>query len=307
MPGSAHPGLQRHLEDRYGTAVTEVAELDEGVFRVDRSDGPSWVARVFGAERPLERVEGDAEILVLLARGGFPAERCAHEQPVSEFDGSAVLVTGFLEDHGPLKPGRPAALLGGLLGRLHQHAGDRLRAGGAWHHLTSEGGPREEVAAAAALLEETLPGVGVRQLPLFDQLRDAVEQTDDCHDLPHALVHPDFVPANTISTADQKLVVVDWTGCGRGPRLWSLGFLLWAAGARHPRLIDVVAKYYGRHTKLEPEELERIAGAIRGRPVMLECWSYCHGRRELATAVESVTRAGELADTIAVRAREAFG
>lgn len=299
-------GLGTHLEDRYGVEVAELVPLDLGVFRVDRRDGSRWVARVFAAGRPLAGVEEDAAILRGLERAGFPAERGAHPEPVSEFLGQGVLVTGFLEDHGPLRPGRPAALLGALLGGLHRNPATALRPGGAWHHLSFAGGPREEIAAAAELLEDHLPRVGIRELSLFDRLRDEVEQTDDCHDLPHAFVHPDFVPANAISTAEEKLAIVDWTGAGRGPRLWSLGFLLWAAGARNIKLVDLVVSRYRRSIELEPAELDRLEGAIRGRPVMLETWSVCAGRRELADAVERVDRAGELAREIAAAARRAF-
>ncbi|HYB27209.1 MAG TPA: phosphotransferase [Solirubrobacteraceae bacterium] len=299
-------GLGWHLEDRYGIEVTGITPLDIGVVRVDRGDGQRWVARVFGAERPLVTVREDAAILRGLERAGFPAERCAHPEPVSEFLGQSVLVTTFLEDHGPLRPGRPAGILGALLGRLHAHPVPDIREGGAWHHLSSAGGPREEIAAAAQLLDDHLPRVGVRELALLDRLRDEVARTDDCHDLPHAFVHPDFAPANAISTADGKLAIVDWTGAGRGPRLWSIGFLLWAAGARDLRLVDLVVSRYRRSAELEPAELDRLAGAIRGRPVMLEIWSVCAGRRELAVAVDRVERAGELAKSIAVCAQRAF-
>jgi aminoglycoside phosphotransferase (APT) family kinase protein len=298
--------LGRHLEDHYGVEVAQIAPLDLGVFRVDRRDGPGWVARVFGAKRPLSSVQEDAAILRALERAGFPAERCARPEPVSEFLSQSVLVTDFLEDHGPLKPGRPAALLGALLGRLHSRPATNLRPGGAWHHLSFAGGPREEIAAAAQLLEDHLPRVGVRELGLFDRLRDEVARTDDCDDLPRAFVHPDFVPANAISTADGKLAIVDWTGAGRGPRLWSIGWLLWAAGARDLRLIDVVVSRYRRSVELEPTELDRLEGAIRGRPVMLETWSVCAGRREIAAAVYRIDRAGELAHSIAVQAERSF-
>lgn len=299
-------GLDEHLEERYGVEVASVVALDIGVFRVDRRDGSRWVARVFAAGRPLTGVQEDAAILRGLERAGFPAERCAHPEPVSEFLGQGVLVTEFLEDHGPLRPGRSAAILGAMLGRLHTHPATNLRSGGAWHHLSFEGGPREEIAGAAELLDDHLPQVGVRELSLFDRLRDEVERIDDCHDLPHAFVHPDFVPANAIPTADEKLAIVDWTGAGRGPRLWSLGFLLWAAGARNVKLVDLVVSRYRRSIELEPAELDRLEDAIRGRPVMLEAWSVCAGRRELDDAMERVDRTGELAKSIAVVARRAF-
>ncbi len=197
-------GLDAHLEDRYGVRVAATTELDAGVFKVDRHDGPSWVARVFPASRPLEGIAGDAAILRALERGGFPAERCAHPEPVSTYDGQGVLVTEFVAQAGSIRPGRTFAILGALLGRLHARPAVKLREGGAWHHLTFAGGPRAEVSAAAELLDDAVARVGVRELGLLDRLRDGVQSTDDCHDLPHAFVHPDFVPFNTIATADDR-------------------------------------------------------------------------------------------------------
>ena len=57
--------------------MTEIAQLDLGVYRVDRADGDSWVARLFPAVRPREHVDGDAEILRWLAALDYPAERPA--------------------------------------------------------------------------------------------------------------------------------------------------------------------------------------------------------------------------------------
>lgn len=298
--------LDAHLERSYGIRVSATEQLDAGVFRVDHRDGPSWVARAFPAARPLEDVEGDAAVLRTLERAGFPAERCAHPEPVSDWDGRGVLVTEFVEPAAPLRPARSAAILGALLGGLHAQPATELRPGGAWHHLSFTGGPREEIAAATQLLDDSLPRVGVRELALYDRLRDEVEAADDCQDLPHAFVHPDFVPVNAIPTADERLVVVDWTGAGRGPRLWSLGFLLWASGVRSPKLVDVVVSRYRMRTTLEPEELSRLAAAIRARPLMLECWAYCMGRRQLADALGRVSDATTMAERIADQARRAF-
>jgi Ser/Thr protein kinase RdoA (MazF antagonist) len=295
--------VRHHCEERYGVRVGGIEALDAGVFRVDLDDERKWVARVFPAARSLADVESDAELLFMLEHHGFPAERCARPEPVSSLDGQGVLVTGFVEPGPAMRPGRPAAILGALLGRLHANPGTGLRPGGAWHHLSFVGGPREEVGAAGALLEEALPRVAVRELSLYERLREAVTTVDDCSDLPHSFVHPDFVPANAIPTADGHLVIVDWAGAGRGPRLWSLGFLLWAAGSRSLRLVDVVVSRYSRHVALEPEELSRLAGAIRARPLTLECWAFCAGRRQLADAVRRVSDAAELADLIAARAR----
>ena len=295
--------LAQHLADRYGVAVTATAALDVGVVRIDRADGPSWVARVFSDARPLAEAEADAQILRALERRGFPAERCAVADPVSMFDGLAVLVTEFVEPAEPLRPGRSAALLGGLLGRLSAHPAEGLRAGGAWHHLSPIGGPAQEIAAARQLLEDHASEVGLRELGDYHRLCDLVEQTDDCSDLPHAFVHPDFVLPNAIPTADERLVIVDWTGAGRGPRLWAIGFLLWAAGSMHPRLIEVVSSRYRRHVTLEEGELGRLASAIRGRPTMLECWSVCAGRRSVTDALIRVQEVGDRAERLADQAR----
>ncbi|HEY3772912.1 MAG TPA: phosphotransferase [Solirubrobacteraceae bacterium] len=300
------PGIAVHLRERYGIDATDVDELDAGVHHVARGDGPDWVARVFGSARPAADVEAEADLLRALEHAGFPAERCADPEPVSRWGERTVLITEFVEAAPPLKPGRSAALLGALLGALHDHAGRERRSGGAWHHLSFNGGPREEIAAAGELLDDAVGQVPARRLATFDRLREAVEQADDCSDLPHALVHPDFVLANAIPTPDERLIIVDWTGAGRGPRLWSLGFLLWAAGARHPRLIDLVVSRYRRRITLESEELSRLEGAIFGRPLMLDCWSFCHGRLSLEAAAERLDANRQLAQTIAAHARNAF-
>lgn len=297
--------LKAHIEATYDVAVARITAFDEGTHRLELADGARWVARVFGPERPLKAAQADARVLRRLERGGFPAERCAHRDPVSVCDGHAVLVTGFVNGTRANGGGRTYAILGALLGRMHARAAEDLHPGGAWHHLAT-GTPADEVAAAAAMLDEAVADVGVRELALLDRLRDEVERTDDCHDLPHCFVHPDFVPANAIATPEDWRVIVDWTGAGRGPRLWSLGFTLWAAGAAHPKLIGSVVSRYTRHTQLEPPELEGLAAAIRARPLMLECWSVCRGRRTLADAVARVEDANRLAERIAVDARQAF-
>jgi Ser/Thr protein kinase RdoA (MazF antagonist) len=298
--------LAAHLGERYGVDVAGISPLDVGVYRVERGDGPSWVARVFPAARAVEGLEGDAAILRALERAGFPAERCAHADPVSAIAGRGVLVTEFVEPAERLRPGRSAAILGALLGRLHANPGAESREGGAWHHLSFVGGPRAELDAASELLEAAAARVGPSDQPLYDHLRAELQAADDCHDLPHSFVHPDFVLANAIATAAGGLVIVDWAGAGRGPRLWSLGFLLGAAGARSLRLVDVIVSRYRRHVTLEPEELARLAGAIRARPLTLECWAFGVGRRELADAVSRVADAASLAEVVAARARQAF-
>lgn len=125
MPGRPGERLRAHLETRYAITVDAMAELDLGVWRVGRADGPDWVARWFPARRPAEAVAGDAAILGYLAAHEFPAERCAADKPVSVLDGRSLLVTEWA-DPVPRQQRRDAiraagglSHLGALLGRLH--------------------------------------------------------------------------------------------------------------------------------------------------------------------------------------------
>ena len=140
--------LVAHLTTRYGVDVEGIVGLDEDVFRID---GPSWVARLY------PQASGDAavttaEMLRRLAPTPFPAERLAHDEPVSICQDRPVLVTEFVA--GPRAPGTPRmfALLGGLLGALNARSGQSLSPGGGWHHLVPQGTPSDEIAAARALL-----------------------------------------------------------------------------------------------------------------------------------------------------------
>jgi Ser/Thr protein kinase RdoA (MazF antagonist) len=129
---------------------------------------------------------------------------------------------------------------------------------------------------------------------------------DDCTDLPHAIVHPDFVPMNAILRPERGMVVIDWAGSGRGPRLWSLGFLLWVAGARDLALVGAVISRYRDHVQLTAAERDRLPDAVRARPLTTDCWSVAHKRLDAAAAVQRLDRCQERAEQIAGRARRAF-
>src|SRR5438477_11163204 len=91
--------LLAHLRDRYRidpVTATQVSVHRADVFRIDRNDGDPWIARAFPPARPRSGVEGDSAILRFLARHDYPAERLAVDDPVSDFEGSSVLVTEFI-------------------------------------------------------------------------------------------------------------------------------------------------------------------------------------------------------------------
>jgi catechol 2,3-dioxygenase-like lactoylglutathione lyase family enzyme len=125
MPGRPGERLRAHLETRYGIRVAAMTELDLSVWRVGRVAGPDWVARAFPARRSAEAVAGDAAILRYLAARGFPAERCAADEPVSVLGGRAVLVTEWAspvprhQRRDAIRAAGGLSHLGALLGRLH--------------------------------------------------------------------------------------------------------------------------------------------------------------------------------------------
>jgi Ser/Thr protein kinase RdoA (MazF antagonist) len=313
MPSQPAQRLRSHLEATYAIQVETMTDLDLGVWRVGRGDGPDWVARWFPARRPAEAVAGDAEILRYLAAHDFPAERCAVAEPVSALDGRPVLVTTWA-DPVPRHQRREAiraagglGRLGALLGRLHAlppGEGALARPGGGWHHL-ADGRPAAELAAAARMLADAARVIPADQRAAYAALGGEVGALDAGDGLPEALTHPDFVLANVVATTD-AMVLVDWAGAGRGPRLWSLAFLLYAEGAKDPRRVDVVLAGYRRHVALTGEELDRLAGLIQARPLVLAAWAVCTGRTAPGEAVASAVETKALAETIVARARKAL-
>ena len=306
QPRSGQDTLPAHLEARYGIQVAQMTELDLGVYRVGRRDGPDWVARVFAADRPVAAAEGDAALLRHLEQEEYPAERCAAQEPVSAHGGQAVLVTRFVEGTQADGSRRTFGRLGSLLGRLHALPSDHIRDGGGWHHLVHQGTPAAEIAAARSRLDAAAPGLPADQRPLLAALRAELDRADGCADLPQAMIHPDFVPVNAIAAPDGGLVLVDWTGAGRGPRLYPLAFLLWAAGCRGPARLDAVVAGYREHVTLTGAEIGRLAGAIWARPLVLACWTVLAGRKGLAETVADLAADRELAERFADQAARAF-
>ena len=312
------PRLAAHLSEIYGVEVTEIAQLDLGVYRVDRAGGGSWVARLFPAVRPRERVEGDAEILRWLAGHDYPAERPAVAEPVSVLEEQPVLVTDYVtpvareQRRDAIVAAGGLRALGWLLGRLHTldgaGTGAPARPGGAWHHL-ADGDPEAEATALRGLVEDAGSSVAPRGRRQYDALRAAVEELDTGEGLPVAFTHPDFVMANVVAPVDGGMVLVDWAGAGRAARMWSLGFLLWAVGfdgdlAR----VDRAADGYRRRAQpeLEPAELDRLEAIVAARPVVFEAWAFAMGRTPLAEAARGLADIRRRAAAIAGRARVAL-
>jgi methyltransferase (TIGR00027 family) len=276
--------LAAHLAATYGVPVTRLRELDLGVHRVERADGSKWVARVFPLGRSLASARGDADLLEWLSRQGIPAERPAAADPVSVHEGQAVLVTEFAP--GRRAAGRPAVFeqLGAVLAQLHLLPVDDApahRPGGAWHHLLNDATPTDELAAARHLLHDARPRVPHGRTAEYELLHEALADLTLAPDLPEALVHPDLGPRNALRTAAGALTIVDWAGAGRGPRLVSLGCLLWAAAGHGPS-VDAAVRGYRSVLTLPSSEVVHLETAMRVRPLILACWTFATGRSPLS-------------------------
>jgi Ser/Thr protein kinase RdoA (MazF antagonist) len=283
--------LLDHLRDRYGidpVAATRLSVHKTYVFRIDRHDGGPWVARAFPPARPQAGAEGDAAILRFLERQGYPAERLAVDDAVSDFGGSAVLVTRFV-DGVQLPAGAPKyAMLGELLGRLHALPYDKSasRPGGASGEDPSrEGAPGQDLLAALSFLDAVDTKVPAGERERFERLRDQVRSADDGHGLPEGLLHGNLLHAPDHAVLSEAgPVAINWKASGRGPRLADFAYLIWGTGAWNPRQpnqewIDAAVNAYRRHVELTDEELDRLEEVMYIRTLYLACFGY---RRSIA-------------------------
>jgi Ser/Thr protein kinase RdoA (MazF antagonist) len=287
--------LIAHLRDRYGidaTAATKLSVHNTYVFRVDRNDGEPWVARAFPPARPRAGAEGDAAILRYLERQGYPAERLAVDDAVSDFDGSAVLVTRFVE--GPTLPDGTEqfndqfAVMGDLLGRLHALPldGSVSRPGGAdGQDPSREGAPGQDLLAGLAFLDAADTKVAAADRERFERLREQVRSADDGHGLPESLLHGNLLHAQSHAIMSARgPVAFNWMASGRGPRLADFAWLMWGTGSWGPRranedCIAAAVNAYRRHIEPTDEEVERLEAVMYIRPLYLVCFGY---RRALA-------------------------
>jgi len=275
-----HDALQDHLERHYGIRISSVTPFDgdhPATLIVERSDGPTWVARVFTstADR-LDRVEGDAEVLRWLAAKGYPAERLAHPDPVTSLDGSGVMVTEFVPGGRVVATPQTQEVLGELLARLHAlpMADAPKRTGGSFDHDPEYvGRPTADIAAAMNFLRTVEAGVAPKGRDKFAWLLEQVTTADDCEGLPEAFTHANYGTFNAIAAPDGETVIVGWAASGRAPRLASVGWSLWCTGGNREQ-IDGFVRGYAKHVHLTDDELARLPGAIMLRDLYLGGWYY---------------------------------
>ncbi|HEX7167582.1 MAG TPA: aminoglycoside phosphotransferase family protein [Acidimicrobiales bacterium] len=267
--------LLAHLRDRYGidaAAATQLSVHNNNVFRIDRRDGGPWVARAFPPARPRAGAEGDAAILRFLEGQGYPAERLAVDDAVSDFDGRAVLVTEFV-DSVPLPEGsEKIGIMGDLLGRLHALPLDESvsRPGGASGDDPSrEGSPRQDLLAALSFLDAVDTKVGADDREQFDDIRERVRTADAGEGLPEGLLHGNMLHApDHAVVGDTGPVAINWKASGRGPRLADFAFLMWGTWLDDDS-INAGVDSYRRHVEVTGEELDRLEAVMYIRPMYL--------------------------------------
>lgn len=277
-----------HLRDRNGidsVAATKLGVHKSYVFRIDRSDGDPWVARAFPPARPRARVEGDSAILRFLERHRYPAERLAVEDPVSDFDSAALLVTRFVE--GAQLPDRAEkfAMMGDLLGRLHALPFDDSvsRPGGASGEDPSrEGAPRQDLLAALSFLDAVDTKVAGADRDWFERFRDKVRSAGNGHGLPEAWLHGNLLHAPDHAVLSEAgPVAIGWKASGREPRLADFAYLIWGTGSWNPRRasrerMDAAVSAYRRHVELVDDEFDRLEAVMSIRTLYLACFAYRH-------------------------------
>jgi Ser/Thr protein kinase RdoA (MazF antagonist) len=273
--------LLAHLRHQHGidaVAATKVSQHNDHVFRIDRSDGDPWSARVYPPSRPRAGVEGDAAILGFLERQGYPSERLAVDDAVSKVDGANVVVTQFVVGE-PLPAGSEKFdMMGDLLGRLHAlpHDDSASRPGGAGgDDPRREGSPRQDLMAALSFLDAGATKVAPAHRDRFEQLRDQVRSADDGTGLPEALLHGNLLhnPDHALVT-DHGPVAINWKASGRGPRLADFAYLIWGAPWVGGGGIEAAANAYRRHVELTDDELDRLEAVMYIRPLYLACFDY---------------------------------
>jgi Ser/Thr protein kinase RdoA (MazF antagonist) len=316
-------GVERlgpHLEAQYDIRVKRLTDLDGGVVRVDRDRGPSWVARVSPDVRQLSQVEQDAAVLNYLAVHDFPAERCAHAEPVSVLEDQGVLVTELVPgDNARMDmSGQTLFALGDLLGRLHTLPGAENvveRGAGGWHHLSQNGGSRStDVGLLVPFIDAKREKLDSSDYKDFEFAIEQLMAVDDCVDLPQTLSHPDPCGANAMVGGSGDPVLIDWTGAGRGPRLLGLGALLsgslhaipGAAPSRDFRRVDAIVAGYRRHVRLAGAEADRLEAAMLGFGVVLDFWSMLFWTTPVRLTAQSIRERIETCERAAERAVEAF-
>jgi Ser/Thr protein kinase RdoA (MazF antagonist) len=236
-----------------------------------------------------------------------------------------VLVTSLLVGGAPRRTPGVLRRLGESIGRLYALPPVSPQDGA----LTRPAGamPREDLAFGLTCLERVAHRVPTGLRAAHAALREALESTRDCEDLPpgaHGLLHSDCHLTNAVEADDGGVAWFDWDGVGVGPRIAALGLLLYSCAVQAPgehcapmpapdpsritwRVEAVLAGYLAHH-RPSAAELHYLPDGVRFRPAVVAA-------RSLAEAVERGVAPDDTgwwaryaaADLVAASARRVLG
>ena len=290
-PSASRQSLLDLLRREYGARGPQLTPFYEtstkAIYRVDQDGGPPWVARLYPAARPIERLRGQVAIMGHVADNGVPTEQIIGTAAGVDFTvlgQRGVLVTSFLEGTFPRRTPEVLRQLGDSIGRLH--ALPRTTQASLFHRRAGAL-PREDLAFGRACLDRIAGSVPAAHRGAYDALRATLDATRDCEALPasaHGLLHSDCHLANAVQTAG-GVAWFDWDGAGHGPRIAALGLLLYSCAIQAPDetgdptvpivratvygRVGAVLSGYLRHHRPTDDELSYLPDAIRFRPAVI--------------------------------------
>ena len=265
------------VQDQYFSGSVQVRQIaeytfeDRGIYRIDFSDGRSYVLRAFRYDVK-EILQSQAALYACLEQQAYPAPRILHTINGGAIalheDWMALMVSyveGSLADFSP----EHLTLLGAQLGELHALSEHILDRPGSSAFPTSRLHPRElqkhELAShEVAHLPEVLRTLYKASIETIDTLQQATQ-------LPITLLHGDCWPHNAVVTEDGQLTLIDWDCAGLGTAILDVGYLLLTCHLGRPQLpkmhadparIEAVMRGYCQQRRLTVNELVVLREAV---------------------------------------------
>ena len=264
------------VQDQYvggSVRLRQIAEYtfeDRGIYRVDFSDGCSYVLRAFRYDVK-EVLLSQASLLMYLEQQAYPASRILHtisNDTVALYKNWIALmisyVDGALADFSP----EHLTLLGAQLGALHAQSEHILST------IDSSTFPNSRLHPSHIPAQLFPPRV--MQLP--EELRELYEASVttittllQATQLPITLLHGDCWPRNAVVADNGWLTLIDWDCAGLGPAVLDVGYLLLTCHLARPQLpvmhadpvlIAAVMRGYYQQRRLTGQELVVLREAV---------------------------------------------
>jgi Ser/Thr protein kinase RdoA (MazF antagonist) len=271
---------------------------ERAVFQVKQPDGSAWIVRAYRQDIPVpdwlggcgtrdtrEWLLSRAATLVRLAHLDYPAPRVIPTRSralVGQAEGWCTLATTFIEGTVAQPTLAQLRLLGGALGHLHMLPvadASQPPIGTSWWFAVLA------VPIALAQLATVEQLVPAEWKPLYAGFHATLYSIQLRTDLPYTIIHGDSWAGNTIQTAADQVVQIDWEPSGLGPAVVDLARLLLACHydldppptellEPDGRRIAAVMNGYQDQRQLSSAELEMLLEAIRFSIAVGGAWHF---------------------------------